>query len=179
MTMKHRPHPGWLLAAAVAIVALASGCADLAPAQHIPVPASSGTSRAQETPKLPPGALLILPDGRRVAGTLGSHEFGGSAADVPWLPASALAPTAVAADSVLAVGFHDGSPIGEWSASVAASADAQGRTLSGVGGREASQPPLIQVQIGGIRKANWVLAVRLFLADGSGDATYYWSLVAS
>ncbi|HEY8869147.1 MAG TPA: hypothetical protein VIM30_07120 [Candidatus Limnocylindrales bacterium] len=183
MTVERRAHPGWcpaaavaLVTAAVAIVAVATGWPDRVAGGPSPAMATSGISRSPEIPKLPPGALLILPDGRRVGGTRGSYEFGGSAADVPWLPTSALMPTALPADSPLSVGFNDGSAVGEWTASVAAAADAQGRDSSGVGGREASQPPLVQVQIGGIRQGNWVLAVRLFLADGSGDGTYFWSL---
>jgi hypothetical protein len=178
--VEHRVHPRSFLslAAALAVALAVAGCDSLVAWARPPDRATSGTSGAAESPPLPPDAVLVLPNGRRIAGVIGSYEFNGTAADVPWLPASSLTQTVVLADSPLAVSFADGSAIGGWTASRAPSADAQGLTSFGVGGREASEPPLLQVQVSGIRPGDWVLAVRLFLADGSGDATYFWSIAA-
>jgi hypothetical protein len=176
--MEPRTQRTWLLTIAVALVVGAAGCADLIAVPRLPVTATAGPSGAAQTPTLPPDAVLVLPNGRRIAGVIGSYEVNGTAADVPWLPASSLTPTVVLADAPLAVGFADGSAIGVWTGTLAAAADAQGLTSFGVGGREVSEPPLLQVQVSGIRRGDWVLAVRLFLAYGSGDATYFWSIAA-
>jgi hypothetical protein len=100
--------------------------------------------------------------------------FENSGSDGPWLPAARLGEIQVAAGVPLTVRLAGGEAIGAWSAQVAADEDARGERPSGAGGRETAEPPLDQVALEMLQAGRWVLAVRLELADGRGDATWYW-----
>jgi hypothetical protein len=113
-----------------------------------------------------------------VPGELGSYVFEGSGSDSPWLPFDSLSVVTVAAGVPLTIAFEDGTTIATWSAAVAAAEDEAGEAGQGVGGRGSGEPPLAAVATDAIPVGRWVLSVRLELADGRGDATYYWALEA-
>ncbi len=128
--------------------------------------------------RLPPPAVLAGGDGGPVTGALGSWTFENDGSDSPWLPAAALSEIQAAPGARLTVQLAGGEPIGTWSAQVAPAADTSGERPSGAGGRDEAEPPLASVALETLPAGRWVLAVRLQLADGRGDATWYW-LVSS
>ena len=171
------------------LVALLAGCAVPGDAQRgdasptagptpAAVPATDGAGPATG-PALPPAAILASAPGGPVAGTLGSWTFENSGSDSPWLPAAQLGEIQVGAGARLTVRLAGGEPIGAWSAQVAAADDARAEHPSAAGGREAADPPLDEVALEIAEPGRWVLAVRLELADGRGDATWYWLVSVS
>ena len=70
----------------------------------------------------------------------------------------------------LIVRFGDGTRIGFWQALYARADDVSGATAVGLGGRDVELPPLDDVVPDALGPGDWVLSVRLGLAEG-GSAT--------
>lgn len=163
------------VAMATALVVLLGGCSAGArgpAASGAPLasgPASSGSPT-------PPEAVLVLPDGRTVAGVLGSYSFGDRGADAPWIGASGLTESALPSGAQVRVRFADGSRIGAWTASIADAADPSGSAVAGLGGRDHATPPIAEIVTGPTPAGRHVLGVHLVLADGRGDGMYFWLL---
>jgi hypothetical protein len=122
-----------------------------------------------------PAAELVMPAGT-VAGALGSYVVDGRGSDSPWLPFDSLPRVDVAATPALTVGFVDGAQIGEWSAVIADAADTRGVKQRGIEG-VTLEPGGDLLVAGPLPAGRWVLAVRLFRADGRGDGVTYWALM--
>jgi hypothetical protein len=157
-----------------------AGCGTAASPSVVPVVPSSVDSSvaapasADHAVAVPPTAILHAGNAA-VPGELGSYVFEGSGSDSPWLPFDSLSIVPVA-DAPLTVAFEDGTLVATWSAAIATADDVTGAATRGAGGRGAGAPPLAAVTIGAIPAGSWVLSVRLELADGRGDATYYWAI---
>ena len=139
-------------------------------------PGGRPTTSAVESPpgpSLPPAAVLAG-GGGPVIGALGSWTFENNGSDSPWLPAASLSEITVIPGARLTVHLDGGEPVGTWSAQVAAASDTRGEWPSSAGGRDEAEPPLSEVVLDALLPGRWVLAVRLELTDGRGDATWYW-----
>lgn len=180
------------------LVFVAAGCAAAAspsaPAGSTaasPTPAATITAAAtaSPTPALPTASgaapsftpapspqAEILGKGTIFAGYLGSYEIDGTGSDGPWPPFDSLSRVIVGAQETLTIRFVDGSDIGEVVAVIAAASDTTGSSTQAVpsapGGNAAS------VVVGPLPAGQWVLSVRLFRADGRGDGTTYWAIIA-
>jgi hypothetical protein len=119
-----------------------------------------------------PVARLRVGDVADAVGTPGSWTLDGRGSDAPWLPASALQPVH------LRTGAEVTAAIGAWGAWIAGTDDPRGEMATWIGGRETTEPALPSVTVGGVEPGAWVMAVRLDRADGRGDATFYWLLLA-
>jgi hypothetical protein len=111
-------------------------------------------------------------------GILGSWTLDGRGSDAPWLPASALEPVHLDAGAPVTAAYGDGAAIGAWGAWIAGVDDPRGSAATWIGGRESTEPAVPSVTVGAVEAGVWVLAVRLDRADGRGDATFYWLLLA-
>lgn len=140
-------------------------------------PAATGEPSARPAVG-PPAAVLVAEGLAPVAGTLGSWSFDNSGSDSPWLPGAGLREVRLAVAMGPIVRLATGERIGAWSAQVAAANDTRGERSVGAGGRETAEPPLEQVELEPLQAGRWVLAVRLELANGRGDATWYWLVSA-
>lgn len=169
-----------LVVATISLIAACGSTASNAPANPSPtVPAATPTPLPTPTPaasSLPPLAVVRV-DGRPTPGTLGSYTLDGSGSDAPWQPFGGLPGIQVAAGTSLVVAFADGAPIGGWVAQLAAADDPMGANASGLGGVEQGLEAET-VTTGPIPAGRWVLAVRLFRADGRGDGITYWAVTA-
>lgn len=175
-----------LVAATISLIAACGSAASNAPANPSPtVPAATPTPLPTPMPtptptpaasSLPPLAVVRV-DGRPTPGTLGSYTMDGSGSDTPWQPFGGLPGIEVAARASLVVAFADGAPIGGWVAQLAAADDPMGADLTGLGGVEQGLEAE-SVTIGPMPAGRWVLAVRLFRADGRGDGITYWAITA-
>lgn len=123
-----------------------------------------------------PVATIVTSTGS-IQGTLGSYALDGRGADGPWLPYSTLPSVTVATNGTLAVRFHDGSAIGDWTASIATASDTGGSTTVGVQGTGPSNDRST-ISLGPLPAGSWVLQVRLFREDGRGDGATYWAVSA-
>ena len=151
--------------------------ATLATAGPTMSPSALPTVSVPATGPTEPAAILQTGDGPPISGTLGSWAFEDAGSDTPWIPSTAMTPLDVAAGRVLAVTFADAAPVGAWQAAAAHVADHSGRAAWVVGGRDTSEPSMRTVVVGPLPVGDWVLSVRLFRADGRGDAAFYWSVM--
>ena len=146
-----------------------------APPSGAPSPTSAEPSAAPSS-AAPPAAWLVLPDGNRVAGALGSWTLDGAGSDAPWLPASALETVSVAPGTTLEVALDGGLRIGTWRADVAMASDPTGADAGPLAGREADAPALERIELPPLEAGSWVVRVTTWFADGRGDAAYSWAI---
>jgi hypothetical protein len=146
-----------------------------------PTPTPTPTPNAEATDRLPlppPIAFLVLPDGSRVDGTLGSYDYDGAALDAPWLPATALEDVLLpAADAPLIISLPEPDRLVRWGARYADAADEEADVISQLAAGGDGATPLGSGSFSGPPSGSWVLAVQLFFADEQGDASYYWHVV--
>ncbi len=139
-------------------------------------PDVSGPSAAASQRSFPPAALLAgTQQAAPPGGTLGSWALAGGGSDSPWLPATSLTEVRSVAGARLVVRLADGTRIGFWQALYARADDKAGAEATGLGGREIQLPAIDEVTPDALGPGDWVLSVRLGLAEG-GSATYYWRL---
>jgi hypothetical protein len=124
------------------------------------------------------GLLGAPADAERV-GVLGTWVLDGRGSDSPWLPWRAGAAVPVPPDVRVTIRLADGSPIGPWFVDLADEGDIAGLRPIRLGGREVGLPALDSVQLEPLPAGRWVLAARLFRADGRGEGVTYWSLLVS
>lgn len=182
---------GWFALLAFAIASAAGGCSAATSAPfsasvppgvsdtptESPIDASPQTTEPATTASVAlPAAHLLVGGSASASGTLGSWTIDARGSDSPWIPAAALRTIDVDSGSILEVAFEDGALIGSWQASYAAVADAEGLRPTSAGGRETDAPELGRVTLEALPIGTWVASVRLFRADGRGDATFYWLL---
>jgi len=146
-----------------------------------PTPTAAPTPTAEPTdrePMPPPIAELIVADGSRVEGTLGSYDYDGAALDGPWLPASALDTVELAtADEPLTISLPESNHFVRWGARYADAADDDADVITQLAAGGDGSAPLASASLSGPPSGSWVLAVQLFFADERGDAAYYWHVV--
>jgi len=122
----------------------------------------------------PPGATLVeIPGGRAVPGILGAWTFDGAGSDGPWLPASALGAAQVTGAGGLELRLAGDVAISGWAVRAAPVDDPAAERAVNLGSRD-DGPPVSAVAVASPGPGRWVLAVRVVLADGRGDATWYW-----
>lgn len=153
-------------------------------------PAAQGTTGATptDTPALPTAALTDVPSNPvllpiaeivtaqgGVLGALGTYVMDGAGSDAPWLPFATIPSVEVRATDTLQLRFADGAAIGDISAEFAAAADTGGVRQQGVSGTNRAGDGS-SVTVGPLPAGQWVLAVRLFRADGRGDGLTYWAV---
>ena len=124
---------------------------------------------------MPPLAQLGLPDGSRQAAALGSYDYGGAAADGPWLPARGLPAVEVQAGSKLTLSV---APLRfvRWGARYADAADEQANVISPLAAGGDGVASLESALLPAPPSGSWVVMVQLYFADEEGDAAYYWHL---
>lgn len=140
-------------------------------------PPSVGSSRAPDDPGVT--GVLVAAAAAGTLGMLGSWVLDGRGSDSPWLPWQAGAAVSVPPGVPITIRLADGSPIGWWFVDLADEGDVTGLLAIRLGGREADLPSLDSVQLEPLAAGRWVLAARLFRADGRGDGVTYWSLLVS
>jgi hypothetical protein len=123
--------------------------------------------------------LLVAPADAETVGGLGTWVLDGRGSDSPWLPWRAGAAVPVPPGVPVTIRLADGSPIGWWFVDLADEKDVAGLRAIRLGGREVDLPPLDSVQLEPLPAGRWVLAARLFRADGRGEGVTYWSLLVS
>lgn len=121
--------------------------------------------------------VLVVGDGAGIPGALGTWVLDDAGSDSPSLPWSAPDAIAIPPGVAVALRLADGSPMGAWFADLADAVDIDGGKALRLGGREADAPPLISVRLGALPTGRWVLAARLFRADGRGNGVTYWSVL--
>ena len=126
------------------------------------------------TPSPAPLAEIVTKSGR-LAGALGTYTLDGRGSDAPWQPFDTLPALGVEGSRTLTLRFVDDVAIGDWSAVLATADDVTGTTPLGVDGG-ALAPDAASLLIGPLPPGRWVLAVRLFRADGRGDGLTYWAV---
>ena len=140
-------------------------------------PPSVVSSRAPDDPGVT--GVLVAAAAAGTLGMLGSWVLDGRGSDSPWLPWQAGAAVSVPPGVPISIRLADESPIGWWLVDLADEGDVTGLLAIRLGGREADLPPLGAVQLEPLPAGRWVLAARLFRADGRGDGVTYWSLLVS
>ncbi|MEK6721058.1 MAG: hypothetical protein AABZ33_10370 [Chloroflexota bacterium] len=166
---------GWY--GSLALLVASVGACSAATGAQVPESAPPSVSQAPATADVAlPAAHLTLGGSASAAGRLGSWTIDGAGSDSPWIPAPALGSVEADSGSILGVAFEDGAPIGSWQASYAAVADTAGIGPMPAGGREGDAPALGRVTLEALPIGTWVVSIRLFRADGRGDATFYWLL---
>jgi hypothetical protein len=169
-----------------ALALAVGGCSagpHVAPGEASPPSATAPPSEpASPAPTRPPEdlwvrGLLVVGDDAVVPGALGSWVLDGAGSDSPWLPWKALDAIAIPPGVAVSIGLADRSSIGSWFADLADAVDVTGVAVVRLGGREADAPPLGSVQLMPMPTGRWVLAARLFRADGRGDGVTYWSVL--
>ncbi|MBF8289228.1 MAG: hypothetical protein HW391_196 [Chloroflexi bacterium] len=148
--------------------------ATVTPAAPTAVPLPTPSEEPTATPAPLPAAVLETVDGF-VAGTLGSYGIDGRGGDAPWLPFDSLPVVTLASGGIVVARLVDGVAIGQAIAVVAAQDDAAGLHLREVM-VEMIGASADKVTIGPLPAGSWVLAVRLFRADGRGDGQTYWAV---
>ncbi len=173
-----------ILAAALAAI-LAAGCSTTRdrtgpPAGRTPIPTGASPTATptavDPSPVEPPPAWLVLPDGQRVSGKLGSWTLDGAGSEAPWLPASALATISVQPGTAVVIEPGGGLGIGAWRADLATAVDPTGAEARWLAGRETDEPPLGQIELPPLPAGSWVVRATLGLAGGRGDAAYSWAV---
>ena len=136
---------------------------------------------ADGTPPPLPGDLAPLVEavaitaGGDVKGTLGGFTMDGTGGDSPWLPFDILPAVSAAAGGAVSIRFFEDVAIGDWTAQVATEANRDGIPTQGVAQSEGG-PGQPTISVGPLPKGRWVLAVRMFRADGRGSGMSYWAL---
>ncbi|MEO8207908.1 MAG: hypothetical protein ABI598_02640 [Chloroflexota bacterium] len=133
-----------------------------------PTPVSSATSQTL------PIAVVMQGDNGTV-GALGSYVMDGQGGDSPWLPIDTLTLLTADASTQIRVQFRDGAGIGAWVVDLAPEGDATGARARRVAERGGG-PAVEQIVVGPLPPGRWVLAARLFRADGRGDGVTYWGV---
>jgi hypothetical protein len=111
-----------------------------------------------------------------VDGVIGGWTLDAEVFEQSWIDLADLKRTDIPADELVFAGFGDGTPIGAWSARIARVSDATGATAVDAGSGSAGGADF--VTIGRIAAGTWILEVTLTRADGRGEATYYWEILA-
>ena len=158
-----------------------AGTSSLAATEAVSAASSSATSSSDAIPG-PSGTPAPLPLAEivtghaSIAGGLGTYTLDGYGSDAPWLPFGSLPTIAAGAAERLTFRFVDGAMIGDAQVIRAAAGDSTGAALAvvpgsslGSGGTSLSVNPL---PVG-----HWVVAARLFRADGRGDGTTFWAVI--
>lgn len=135
------------------------------------------SSRPPDDPRVT--AELRAPGLAGAVGVLGSWTLDAGGSDSPWLPWRAAGAVTIPAGGPVTIRFVDGSPIGWWSVDLADRADSAGLNAQRLGGRDVDRPPLDSIRLDQLPAGTYVLAARLFRADGRGDGLTYWSIAAT
>jgi hypothetical protein len=124
----------------------------------------------------PPGARIATGVTFGVDGVIGAWRLDGAAHEQAWIDLAALKRTDFPAKELVFAGFDDGTPIGAWSIRVAPVSDATGADAVDSGSGSGNGADF--VTIGRIDAGTWILELTLTRADGRGEATYYWEILA-
>ena len=123
----------------------------------------------------PPLAVLMTADAAH-AGNLGSYVIDGRGSDTPAYPFGSMDPIAVPAEAVLHMAFAGGEVIGDVSLTLDPPDDTTETQAQGVAGVELDAGGT-SLTLGPLPVGRWVLAARLFRADGRGDGVTYWAVI--
>lgn len=144
-------------------------------AQPLDSPEPSPSPSPDEAEPMPPLARLALPDGSLHEAALGSYDYGGAAADAPWLPARILPTIEVEAGTPLMLSV---APLHfvRWGARYADARDEQANVISPLAAGGDGVASLESALLPAPPSGSWVVMVQLYFADEEGDAAYYWHL---
>ncbi|MEO8468032.1 MAG: hypothetical protein ABI573_00020 [Chloroflexota bacterium] len=142
--------------------------------RNTPAPATAALTDVPSKPVLRPLAEIVTAQGA-VLGELGSYAMDGAGGDAPWLPFSTIPSVEIGSTDTLQVRFADSAAIGDVSTLFAAAADTNGTHLHAVPVADRSADGS-SVNVGPLPPGQWVLAARIFRADGRGDGMTYWAV---
>ncbi len=153
--------------------ATATASAAGTPAASITQP-TPATAEPKVTPPPVPVAEIVTGDAT-TPGAIGSYSVDGRGSDAPWLPFVSLPSVGVGARETPSIQFADGTPLGNVQVLIAAAVDTSGASAQGVASAFLAANGR-SVVIGPLPAGRWVIAARLFRADGRGDGTTYWAI---
>ena len=149
-----------------------------------PPQASGPSSAAPPSVQPSPAASLGEPAVARIAtgvttavdGVLGRWRVDDQVNEQDWIDLALLERTDLPSDELVFAGWADGTPIAAWSLRVAPVSDATGERAVHAGSGAGNGADF--VTIGRVDAGTWILELTLTRADGRGEATYYWELLA-
>ena len=143
------------------------------PAASDPVSTSSAAPPTATPPPVP--LAEIVTGDATTPGIVGSYTIDGRGSDGPWLPFTSLPAVGVGTRETPTLQFSDGTAIRNVQVLIASAADTSGTSSHGVSSTSLAADGH-SVAIGPLPAGQWVIAARLFRADGRGDGTTYWAV---
>jgi hypothetical protein len=138
-------------------------------------PGTGPSSAPTPTAAPPPVAVLVTPDAT-ITGSLGTYVIDGRGSDAGWPPFDTLPTFLAGPHELLEIRLADGVEIGPQTQVLFAPAE----DLAGADSRAAPGatvgPDATRLLVGPLPSGRWVLAARVFRADGRGDGMTFWAL---
>ena len=136
----------------------------------------TGSVAASATPAPPPQAEIVTA-AATIPGDLGTYVIDGGGSDSPAFPFDALPALSVGTRDTIGIRFIDGVAIGDFQVVITAAADTAASAPQAVPATRSADG--LTLTAGPLPAGRWVLAARLFRADGRGDGVTYWAVTVT